>query len=59
MEPSAWGYNRAKPVPWGYKYRYLTLEVGRVSNLREQNMVMNPAGIGPENDCAGEDQQQL
>jgi hypothetical protein len=22
-------------------------------------MVMNPAGFGPENDCAGEDQQQL
>jgi hypothetical protein len=21
-------------------------------------MVMSPAGIGPENDCAGEDQQQ-
>jgi hypothetical protein len=22
-------------------------------------MVMNPAGLGPENDCAGEDQQHL
>jgi hypothetical protein len=22
-------------------------------------MVMSPAGLGPENDCAGEDQQQL
>jgi hypothetical protein len=22
-------------------------------------MVMNPAGLGPENDCAGEGQQQL
>jgi hypothetical protein len=22
-------------------------------------MVMSPAGLGPENDCAGEDQQEL
>jgi hypothetical protein len=31
----------------------------RVSNLRQQNMIMSPVGLGLENDCAGEDQQQL
>jgi hypothetical protein len=46
-------------VPGGYKYGDLALQVGEVSNLREQNMVMDPAGFGPENDGAGEDQQQL
>jgi hypothetical protein len=30
-----------------------------VLNLRRQNMVMSPAGTGPENDYAGEEQQQL
>ena len=25
----------------------------------QQNMVMNPAGLGPENDCAGEEQQKI
>jgi hypothetical protein len=35
------------------------LQVGGVSNLRQQNMVMNPAVLGHENDFAGEDQQQL
>jgi hypothetical protein len=33
----------------------LTFQVGGVSNLR-QNMVMRPAGFGPENDCAVEGQ---
>jgi hypothetical protein len=33
--------------------------LGGVSNLRQQNVVMSPAGRGPENDCAGEDQQQF
>jgi hypothetical protein len=37
----------------------LALQVGGVSNLRQLNMIMSPAGLGPENDCAGEDQQQL
>jgi hypothetical protein len=31
--------------------------LGGDSNLRQQNMVMNPAGLGPENDCTGEGQQ--
>jgi hypothetical protein len=30
-----------------------------VSNLRQQNVVMNPAGLDAENDCNGEGQQQL
>jgi hypothetical protein len=30
-----------------------------VSNLRQQYMVASPTGLGPENDCAGESQQQL
>jgi hypothetical protein len=29
------------------------------SLMRQKNMVMCPTGLGPENDCAGEDQQQL
>jgi hypothetical protein len=45
--------------PGGYKYGALAPQVGGVSNLRQQNMVMSPAGPGPENDCAGEGQQQL
>jgi hypothetical protein len=30
-----------------------------VPNLRQQNMVASPTGLGPENYCAGEGQQQL
>jgi hypothetical protein len=30
-----------------------------VSNLRQYNMVTSSTGLGPENDCAGEDQKQL
>jgi hypothetical protein len=36
-----------------------TLQIGGVSNLRQHNAVMSNAGLGPKNDCAGEDQQQL
>jgi hypothetical protein len=33
--------------------------VGGVSNFETVKiMVMSPAGLGPENDCADEDQQQ-
>jgi hypothetical protein len=42
------------PVPGGYKYGDLALQVGGVSNLRQSNMELRP-----KNDCAGEDQQQL
>jgi hypothetical protein len=43
------------PVPGGYKYGDLALQVGGVSNLR--HMVMSPVELGPENDCTGEGQQ--
>jgi hypothetical protein len=51
MELSAWGYNRATP--------FLALQVRGVSNLRQWNVFMIPAGLWHENDCAGEDHQQL
>jgi hypothetical protein len=34
-EPSAWGVQLGHPVPGGCKYGDLTLEVGRVSNMRQ------------------------
>jgi hypothetical protein len=46
-------------VPGGYKYGDLALQVEAVPNLRQQNMVMSPAGLGPENDCADEFHQKL
>jgi hypothetical protein len=30
-----------------------------VSNLRQQNMVTSPKGLGPKNDCAGKGQQHI
>jgi hypothetical protein len=47
------------PLPGGYKYEDLALQVWGVSNLRQYNMVMSSAGLGPKNDCAGEEHQQL
>jgi hypothetical protein len=41
------------------KYGDLSLQIGGVSNLRQENLVESPAGVGPENDCTGEGQQQL
>jgi hypothetical protein len=46
-------------VSGGYKYGYLALQVEGVSNLRQENVVMSPAGIGHENDHTGKGQQQL
>jgi hypothetical protein len=47
------------PCPWGvYKYGDLTLHIGGVSNLKQQNMVMSPAVPATENDWAGEGHQQ-
>jgi hypothetical protein len=43
------------PVPGWYNYGDLALQVGRVSNLRQYNMVTSFAGLGSKNDCAGED----
>jgi hypothetical protein len=48
------GLQPGHPVPGGYKYGDLTLQVGGVSNLSQKIFVMNPAGLGPENDCAGD-----
>jgi hypothetical protein len=47
------------PVLGEYKYWELALQVGAVSKQRPENVVMSPMGLGPENDSAGEDQQQL
>jgi hypothetical protein len=47
------------PVPGACRYGHLALQAGGVSNSRQQNVVTSPAGVGPETDCAGEDQQQL
>jgi hypothetical protein len=54
MEPGAFGYNWATMFSGGYKSKYkdLAVQFGGVSKL-------SPAGLGPENDCAGKDQQQL
>jgi hypothetical protein len=47
------------PCSGGYKYGDLALWVGesRISDSKIWSRV--PPGLGPENDCAGEDQQQL
>jgi hypothetical protein len=47
------------PVPGGYKYGDLALQVGGLLDPETVNMVMSPAGLGPEHDCAGEGQKQL
>jgi hypothetical protein len=47
------------PVPGRYKYGDLALQVGGLSNLRQKDVGMCPAGIRPENDCAGETHKQL
>jgi hypothetical protein len=46
------------PYSLGYKYGDLALQAGGVSNLRQLNMVISPSGLGPENECAGEDQHK-
>jgi hypothetical protein len=59
MEPSAWGYNWATLFLGGYKYGDLALQVGCSTESETVKMVMSPAGLGHENNCAGENQQQL
>jgi hypothetical protein len=34
-------------------------QAGGIWNQRQQDVVLSPAGLGPENDCAGEAQQQF
>jgi hypothetical protein len=46
-------YITGHPVPRKYKYGDLARQVRGVSNLRQQNMLTSPAGLGPKNDCAG------
>jgi hypothetical protein len=41
----------------GYKYGGLALKVWRVSNQKQENKVMSPAELAPENDSAGEGQR--
>jgi hypothetical protein len=57
--PVPGGITGFHPVPGGYKHEDLALQVGRISNMRQQNMVMSPSKLGPENDYTYEDQQQL
>jgi hypothetical protein len=52
------GYLCVGRVPVGYNYGNLVLQVGGVSN-ETVNMIMSPAGLGSENNCIGEGQQQL
>jgi hypothetical protein len=60
-KPHAWGYNWATLLLGNIRINTGTqaLQVGGVSNLRQLNMVISPAGLGPEYDYAGEGQQQL
>jgi hypothetical protein len=53
-ERSAWCLNFATLF-----FGDATPQVGGVSNLSQQNLVMNVEGHGPENDSARKDQQQL
>jgi hypothetical protein len=47
--PSSWGIQTREPGPPGWG----------VWKMRQKNVVMNHEGIGSENGCTGEDQQQL
>jgi hypothetical protein len=43
-----------RPDPGGFKHGDLALQVWRVPNLRQQNMVMSLAGLEPESHWDGE-----
>jgi hypothetical protein len=59
VKPNAKGYKWATLfLGGGNKYRNLALHVRAVSNLR-QEIVVCPAGLGPDKDCACEAHQQL
>jgi hypothetical protein len=58
VKPSAWGYNRAMLFLGDINTGTWPSSL-RVPKLREYNMVMSPEGLVPENDYAGEGQQQL
>jgi hypothetical protein len=46
------------PVPGGYKYGHLALQVGGVSDETE-NMAVSSAGLQPKSDCSGKAEKQL
>jgi hypothetical protein len=46
-------------VPEGNKYRNLIHRLGDSQILDSKNMVMSPAWLGPEKDCADEFQEEL
>jgi hypothetical protein len=58
-EPSAWGYNSATMFLGDINTGTWPSRLGESSIWDSKNVVMSPAGLGPENDCAGEDQKQL
>jgi hypothetical protein len=47
------------PVPGGYKQGDLALQVERVSNSIQNNMVVNPVGLESKKDCTGDARHQL
>jgi hypothetical protein len=59
MESSAWGYNWVTLFLGDINMGTCVPQVGGISNLRKQNVIMSHAGLGPENDYAAEGQQQL
>jgi hypothetical protein len=58
-EPSAWGYNRATLFLGDINTRTWPSRLGESQIRDSKNVVMSPAGLGPENDCAGEAQKKL
>jgi hypothetical protein len=58
-ECTAWEYNWATLFLGDINIETWPHSSRGVSNLRQQNLVKNAAGFGPENDCRGEGQQQL
>jgi hypothetical protein len=53
------GFITRHSVPREYKYGHLDLQVEGVWNLKQKNMVASPGVLGPDNDGASKDQQQL
>jgi hypothetical protein len=53
------GLQPGHPVPGGYKYGDLAIQVWGSLESEIENIVISPAGLGAENDCVDESQQQL
>jgi hypothetical protein len=58
MEPNARGVYLGHPIPGGYKYGDLALQVGGVSN-ETVNYGLTSAGLEPQSDCSCKVQKQL